>query len=64
MQAKLPWYRNNRNLAVFLPFLVIIAAYAQISFDGTARLVAQVVAGLLLVGFIVLVTFNVRARAR
>ena len=64
MQVKLPWYRNNRNLAVCLPFLVIFAAYAQVSFDGTAQLVAQVVAGILLVAFIVLVTFNVRARAR
>jgi hypothetical protein len=33
-------------------------------FDGAAQLVAQLAAGVLLLGFIVLVTTNARARTR
>jgi len=64
MQIKQPWYRNNRTLAGALPFLIIFGAVAQMYFDGAAKLIAQVIAGCLLLGFAVLVSANARSKSQ
>lgn len=64
MPVRRPWHRNNTTLAGILPLLIVFAAFTQSRFNGVAQLVAQGVAGVLLLGFIVLVTTNARARTR
>ncbi|MGV8978204.1 MAG: hypothetical protein ACOH17_09185 [Cellulomonas sp.] len=59
-----PWYRNNTVLVRILPLLIIFVAVSKTGFDGTARLVVQLVSGVLLLGFIVLAIVNTRTKSR
>lgn len=63
MPERTPWHRNNRSLALVLPFVIIIGAYTQIALTGTARVAGLAVTIVLLVAFIAQVSVNA-ARSR
>jgi hypothetical protein len=60
MAQKQLWYRSNRVLIGFLPFLVLGLAYAQTSLNGTAQNVTQLVLVLALFAFMWRVGRNAR----
>jgi len=63
VSPRVRWYRNNRSLALVLPFLIVAGAITQTTLDGAAKQAGLVVTIVLLLAFIAQVTLNA-ARGR